>query len=345
MRAPVFWSQPRPNWLAHLLRPLGMLYGMVTANRMDRTGENASLPVICIGNFSVGGTGKTPTAIAIAQALKAQGHKPVFLTRGYAGRLPGPLLVDASVHTADDIGDEPLLLARHAPVVIARDRAAGARLIAQLNASENTAGQTHDMADVIVMDDGLQNPALRKTFALAVVDGAVGFGNGLCLPAGPLRAPLARQFRHVQGLLLVGEGKAGEYAAQLAEQAGKPVFRASLAPDPAIAASLRGERVLAFAGIGRPEKFFDTLGALGAEVVATRPFADHAPLTSEDIASLLATASQQGLQLVTTEKDAARLAHQPEAAQLRAQTIVLPVTLSIMQEGSALHKQLAKLMD
>lgn len=296
MRAPAFWQAPRPTLLARLLAPAGLVYGAVTARRMARPGVRAGVPVICVGNPTVGGAGKTPTALAVAERLGLRGCQAIFLTRGHGGRLAGPAWVVPAGHTAEDVGDEPLLLARQAPTVVARDRAAGAALAAGAGAG------------AIVMDDGLQNPGLEKDLALAVVDGAVGVGNGLALPAGPLRAPLGAQWPWIDALVLIGDGAAGESVAGEAEVLGKPVLRARIEPDAAMASALRGRRVLAFAGIGRPQKFFDTLRACGAEVVASETFPDHHSFTGHEIEAMAARAARDGLLLVTTEKDLVRIA-------------------------------------
>ncbi|MCJ2109543.1 tetraacyldisaccharide 4'-kinase [Methylobacterium sp. E-041] len=313
MRPPRFWQDGPDHPAARLLAPLGRAYGRHTAARMDRPGARAECPVLCLGNFTLGGAGKTPSAIALAALLRDLGRTPAFLSRGYGGRLPGPVLVDPARHGWRDVGDEPLLLARHAPVVVARDRVAGARLCV-------AAG-----ADVVVMDDGLQNPTLAKDLALAVVGAGVGTGNGLAFPAGPLRAPLARQWPHVGGLVLIGEGRAGEGAAgeAVAAQAlarGLPVLRARLVPE---GAAVAGRRVLAFAGIGRPEKVFASLREAGAEIAATRSFPDHHPYRDADLARLAAEAGRLGAELATTEKDHVRL---PEAFAARVR--VLPVRLA-----------------
>lgn len=296
MRAPAFWWRPDPSALARLLRPAGLVYGTVAARRMGRPGGRAPVPVICIGNFTAGGAGKTPTALLVADLLTARGRRPAFLTRGYGGRLAGPVAVDPARHGAAEVGDEPLLLARAAPTIVARDRPAGAALAAERG------------ADAIVMDDGLQNPSLAKDLALAVVDGATGIGNGLPLPAGPVRAPMVAQWPLADAILVVGAGAAGDRVAEEAMRRAKPVLRGRLVPDPAAAAALRGARVLAFAGIGRPEKFFETVRECGAEPVATQAFPDHHPYRMREIAALAAQAEAGGLRLVTTEKDRARIA-------------------------------------
>jgi tetraacyldisaccharide 4'-kinase len=318
MRAPAFWGAPQPTLVAWLLRPAAVLYGAVAAHRMQRVGEPAAVPVICVGNFTVGGAGKTPTALALARILGELGAAPAFLSRGYGGRVAGPVLVDPARHGAADVGEEPLLLARAAPTVVARHRPAGARVGAEAGAT------------VIVMDDGLQNPSLRKDLALAVIDGEAGIGNGLCLPAGPLRAPLSAQWRLVDAVVLVGEGAAGERLAREAGERGKPVHRAAIAPAPEFAERLRGERVLAFAGIGRPEKFFATLRACGAVVARTRAFADHHAYTAAEIASLAEQARREGLVLVTTEKDFVRV--RPLAGDPADAIMAFPVALNFADE-------------
>ncbi len=315
MRAPAFWWKPAPTLTARLLWPFGAIYGALTARRMKRAGAEGGPPVICIGNFVAGGAGKTPTAIAVGQALLALGRKPVFLSRGYGSKAGAPRLVDRARDKAADVGDEPLLLAAIAPCIVATDKLEGARACA-------AAG-----ADVIVMDDGLQNPALAKALRIAVVDGAVGVGNGLCVPAGPLRAPLSAQWPHVDALVVIGPGAPGDALALAAEALGKPVLRGVLAPEPGMAMGLAGREVIAFAGIGRPEKFFATLQALGAEIIETEAFPDHHPFTPREIAGLQARAKRRGAALVTTEKDAVRLG--PAAEQL----LTLPVRLALEDEA------------
>jgi tetraacyldisaccharide 4'-kinase len=320
MRAPAFWAEREPSFAAQLLRPVAAIYGAVAGWRISRAGEQATLPVICVGNFTVGGTGKTPTVLALARMLIQLGERPAFLTRGYGGRLAGPAQVDLERHGPADVGDEPLLLARTAPTIVSRDRPAGARACIAAGAS------------VIVMDDGLQNPSLGKDLALTVLDGANGIGNGLCLPAGPLRAPLAAQWRVVDAIIVVGQGTPGEILADEALSQGKQVLRARLEPGSDAAARLRGRRVLAFAGIGRPEKFFDTLEACGATVVRTRAFADHHPYSENEIRALREAARNESLLPVTTEKDHVRIV--ALGGELAEGVASLPVTLAFADEGA-----------
>lgn len=319
MRAPAFWAGRTPSWTANLLRPAASLYGAVAARRLRRPSARAALPVVCVGNFTIGGAGKTPTALAIAGLLRRMGHRPALLSRGYGGRLAGPVRVDPAAHGPDQVGDEPLLLARAHPTVVSRDRPAGARLCAELGAT------------VVVMDDGLQNPSLVKDLAVAVVDGERGLGNGLCLPAGPLRAPLAAQWPLVQAVILVGPGEAGTAVAGEAQAGGVGVIRAALEPDPAVAAALAGRRVLAVAGIAHPAKFFATLARCGALIEGERAFPDHHPYAASDLEALAARAARDGLMLVTTEKDAVKLQRlaQPSGLAVTA----LPVTLVFEDEA------------
>jgi tetraacyldisaccharide 4'-kinase len=315
MREPAFWWRG-DGAAARLLAPAGAAYGFVAARRMAQPGRPAAVPVLCVGNFTVGGSGKTPTAIAVARLLSRCGRRPFFLSRGYGGRLAGPVRVDAQ--PADMVGDEPLLLARIAPTIVARDRPAGAAAAAQAG------------ADAIVMDDGWQNPSLCKDLAIAVLDGRRGIGNGRVFPAGPLRAPLESQLDHADALMVIGPPAAGaEPAIAAAQRRGLPRFEGELAPDPTVIATLAGARVLAFAGIADPDKFFATLEAGGVAVVARRGFADHHRFTEREVAALLALADRERLMPVTTEKDLARLAGDPRARELVARTTTLPVTLTL----------------
>jgi tetraacyldisaccharide 4'-kinase len=317
VKAPRFWSKPRPTLLARLLQPTGWAYGRATAQRMRGQGERAGAPTICVGNFTVGGAGKTPTALALARMLIRDGRRVAFLSRGYGGpERTEPLLVDAEAHTAAMVGDEPLLLAKLAPCWVGADRVRSARIAVEAG------------ADTLVLDDGLQNPGLIKDVSFAVVDGESGVGNGLCFPAGPLRAPLSAQLPFVQALIVLGGDDAT--ASRIGALApGKPVIRASLEPDALAAAPLIGREVVAFAGIARPEKFYATLRRVGAQIVATRDFADHHPYTQREIEALIEQSRGRGALLATTEKDAVRLS----ARQARS-VVVLPVTLRFEEPAS-----------
>jgi tetraacyldisaccharide 4'-kinase len=291
MRTPGFWYRDA-GALALLLSPLGAAYGAITAWRMRQPGSRAAVPVICVGNPVAGGAGKTPVALAILAGAAVPGERPFALTRGYGGRLSGPILVDPAAHSAADVGDEALLLAEAAPTIVARDRVAGAALATSLGAT------------LIVMDDGLQNPALAKDGSFMVIDGAAGVGNGFCIPAGPLRAPLTAQWPHVDAVILSGAGAAGEH---LARMAGKTAHRIKLEPSSEDLAALAGKPLMAFAGIGRPEKFFATLREAGLDLRTTRGFADHHPYSVNDINTLKEEAQASHQVLVTTSKDLVRL--------------------------------------
>jgi tetraacyldisaccharide 4'-kinase len=408
MRDPAFWWTEHST-AAALLAPLGACYGAIAARNMARPGLRSPAPLICVGNFTLGGAGKTPTAIALARLLLASGHRPFFLSRGYGGRVVGPVLVDnrspalarnagsvsiyppplagedrvgdmgARLSRADslppcgggsgwggapwgtdvphlpiptpspqgggqefaasstlnlapmgagDVGDEPLLLARVAPTVVARDRPAGVKAAAQGG------------ADTIIMDDGLQNPSVNKDLAMAVVDGRRGIGNGRIFPAGPLRAPLEAQLDHVDAVLLVGPaGRAAERAIDAAQRRGVPVLYGDLRPAADAVAALAGKPVLAFAGIGDPDKFFATLEAHGIPATIRKAFPDHHRYAADEISALADCAERNGLTLVTTEKDLARLSGDPAAARLIERSAVLPVTLRF-NEVSAVEAML-----
>ena len=315
MRAPRFWWD-KPGAMAALLSPLAAIYGAVAERRLKQPGARRGIAVICIGNLTVGGTGKTPTAIAVARILIEAGEKPSFLTRGYGGALPGPVTVEKG-HTAAQVGDEPLLLARIAPTVVARRRAAGAALAREQGAT------------VIVMDDGFQNPSLAKDLSILVIDGSRGIGNARTLPAGPLRAPLEAQLDCAHAMLIVGETSGAAPLVIAARSRKLPLFHATLEPDQSAIATLAGKKVLAFAGIGNPEKFFATLAAAGIETPVRRSFPDHHRYRANEAAALIAEAQREGLALLTTEKDMARMQGDPGLAKLAVYARALPVALTV----------------
>lgn len=322
-REPTWWYAA-PGATSRLLEPAGALWGRLARRRMERApAYRASVPVICIGNFTAGGTGKTPLALEVAGLIRAMGLRPMFLSRGYGGRQHGPHWVDAAKDRAGDVGDEPLLLAAAHPTLVSRDRAAGAKAIAEGPAA----------SDVIIMDDGLQNPAIAKDFVVAVVDGARGVGNGRVIPAGPLRAPLDFQLGLVDAVVVNWASDVGSPASPFADRLRRdfegPVLDARIAPT-GDTAWLAAAPVVAFAGIGVPERFFATLRTLGARAMAEVPFPDHHPFTEADATRLLDLARGHGARLVTTEKDRARLAGLGGAlAALRDAARALPVRIKL----------------
>ena len=296
MRPPEFWNHRHGRdaapMIRTLLRPIAWIYAKAVRRRFATTESyDVGIPVICVGNATMGGTGKTPIVIYLLQSLRRMQLNAVGLTRGYGGQQKGPIPVHPR-HTAQDVGDEPLLLARHGPVWVAEGRDDGAR-----------AARSHG-AQIIVMDDGHQNPQLAKTLSLMVVDAETGFGNGCVFPAGPLREPLSDALDRADAIILMKPTADYEIETHLAEQLkGKKVIPAYLAPQ---AEPPRG-KLYAFAGIGRPNKFFDALRRHGGEIVEEIPFADHHPYNDADIESLFLLASEYEASLITTEKDHVRL--------------------------------------
>jgi tetraacyldisaccharide 4'-kinase len=314
MRAPAFWWQPGTGGL---LDPLGALYGAVASARMEKSGDSAGIPVICLGNPTVGGAGKTPAALAVAHLLHAAHQRPFFLSRGYGGRLAGPVRVNPAIHHADEVGDEPLLLARLAPTIVAHNRVAGAKFARFAGAS------------VIVMDDGFQNPSLTKDLAILLIDSRRGIGNGRVLPAGPLRAPLDAQLARAQAVVVVGASDGAAVAIEAAQRRGIAIYRARLEPDFDVVTAIGRRKVLAFAGIGDCDKFFATLTTAGIDVAERASFADHHRYSAVEAQELMTRAQARGLMLVTTEKDSMRFAGDRQLDALAARTSALPVRLVI----------------
>ena len=312
MRAPAFWQAAAgpANWRSWALAPLGWIYGRATARRLASGARTrAPVPVICVGNLSAGGTGKTPAVIALAEMARAARHTPHVVTKGYGGRVTGPLHVDPRRHTARQVGDEALLHAAFADTWVARDRLAGALAAAAAGAS------------LVLLDDGFQDPALWHDLSVVVVDAQSGFGNRRCIPAGPLREPVHAGLARADVLLIVGDAPDIRPITRHVPDT-VSVLCARLAPLQT-GMDWAGLPVLAFAGIGRPEKFFDTLRDLGADVLRTEALDDHAPLSRALLTRLEREAASLGAQLVTTEKDAARL-----PAEFRGRVLSLPVRLT-----------------
>ena len=289
MIAPGFWYGHgiAATALSLALSPVAELWSLGATLRGRATHrERAPVPVVCIGNIVVGGAGKTPVALSLAHRLPGS-H---FLSRGYGGTTVGPTQVDVSRDDHRNVGDEPLLLARIAPCWVARDRPAGARAAAESGAT------------CILMDDGYQDPSLVKDVSLLVVDGHVGFGTGRCIPAGPLRESAGAALARAQAVILLGEDRVG-VSRQFRDV---PILRAKLEPETE-ASGLAGHRVVAFAGIGRPKKFFQMLESLGANLIETHSFPDHHSYTPSEIGRLISAAGSHAAALITTTKDFVRI--------------------------------------
>lgn len=316
MRAPGFWHG-EPGLLSALLSPLGLIYAGATRRRLAQgPRQRVGVPVICVGNLNAGGTGKTPVVIALAERLRDRGVVAHAVSRGHGGTLGGPVRVDERRHSASETGDEPLLLAAFLPIWVAKDRVAGAQAAV-------AAG-----AQVILLDDGFQNPGLAHDLSIVVVDAHVGFGNGRVIPAGPLREPIKTGLARADIVLSVGDAAAqARFSARWGQAVTLPRVSGSLEPLP-MGLPLKGLPVLAFAGIGRPEKFFQTLKAMGADIRATHALSDHQPLSDALMTRMLREARAIGAQVVTTEKDAVRL-----PSPLRAQVMTVPVRLRVADWG------------
>ena len=308
MRAPEFWHSK--GLLSTLLAPAGWVWAMGARIRAGRGGAPSPVPVICVGNLTVGGVGKTPVAAAIARLIPGA----QFLSKGYGGRENGPLLVDLHEHSYDQVGDEPLLLAEVGPCWMAKDRVAGAEAAASAGAR------------CLIMDDGFQDPKLIKDLSILVVDGHTGFGNGRCMPAGPLREPVSVGLKRADAVVILGEDRHG-----IAERvAPLPVVKAYLEAE-AEASVLHGRKVVAFAGIGRPAKFFHTLEHLGADVAEGYAFPDHHPYHPGEIAELQRAALNHSAILITTAKDVVRV-----PAHFRDELAVLQMDIAFEDETALL---------
>lgn len=332
MKAPAFWWR-QIGLRALCLMPISLVVALVARLRLRGRGRSFDLPVICIGNPVVGGAGKTPTALAIATLLRDAGYKTVFISRGYGGRLRGPVLVDEEIHSAHDVGDEPLLLSRSGPTIISKERASAIAL------AEESA------FDVALMDDGFQNPSVQKDYSFLVVDARRGVGNGLVLPSGPLRAPLGEQLERADSLVVIGHGPEAQTIVRPAAKRAMRIFEAIIAPDAKTVDRLGDDPVMAYAGLGRPSKLFDTLKEIGKPPIASVGFADHHMFTADDARILLSESWYHAARLVTTEKDYARL---PEdlsiLGELKRNSIPLPITLTFDDQVTIL-RELKPLID
>ncbi len=313
MKTPSFWDHK--NIMGALLIPVSWLwlFGAFLRQKLATKGRS-SLPVICIGNVSVGGTGKTPLTAHLCYLLRKKGYQPAVLTRGYGGKEKGPLIVQPSLHGVADVGDESLMLSMNELVIVSRDRLRGAYFI-----------QRSTDANVIIMDDGMQNPWLEKDMTIGVFDGGTGCGNSWIFPAGPLRQSLASGLKQLSVAVINGKDETG-LLSQLTDAV--PVISGSLIPDPKTVADIKNKRLIAFAGIGRPTRFFKTVAICGADVVRTLAFADHHPYSDADLTRLHQDAVQQGAELVTTLKDWMRL-----PPEWRDRVNVLPVSMSFGEEA------------
>ena len=329
MKVPQFWYNYPKNQsvLSTILGPLGSVYAAATALRVARSDVmTANCPIICVGNLNVGGTGKTPTVIRLAEMAKSMSAKPVILSRGYGGSLKGPIKVNRIWHEADQVGDEPLLLASFATTIVSNNRANGVKAAEEL------------CPDLIILDDGFQDPSIKKTKSLIVVDAEKGFGNGRCLPAGPLREPVERGLRRADAVLSIGDEQAqANFALQWGKRIPCPLIKAELKPLETGQNWSDGE-YFAFAGIGHPDKFFKTLENLGANLVHREALSDHATPSVAFLKRIKTVANDKGVQLVTTEKDAVRL-----PKKFKKEILTLPVRLSL-NNCKALEKFLMSAM-
>lgn len=336
---PSWWYRNPQSIVGQILQPVAWIYGSIAARRFQREpSTRLPIPVICIGNFTAGGTGKTPLAIWMARCLADMQLKPVFLSRGYGGRMSGPHLVQPDIDRAIVVGDEPLLLAAHAPVVVAKDRGRGGTYIV-----------SQKLGDVIIMDDGLQNPSLHKDLVVSVVSAERGVGNAKVIPAGPLRAPLAQQLARTD-VIVVNQGTAPSAASEGATHSQLPAWRPEEFGGLVAAACVRARDesewvrdrpLLAFAGIGNPDRFFNLLHQLGGDVCQTRTYRDHQPISDDEAIALVRDADELGCQLVTTEKDIVRLdpTSAPQAA-LREQCRAVGIELTVIENETQLRSRI-----
>lgn len=323
--APPFWWK-KNSWQGYALSPVSYLYGRVAAKRMAmKPTAKVEVPVICVGNFVVGGAGKTPTVHMLAKFARTQGFKVGILSRGHGGAITTPTVVQLDKHNAHDVGDEALLHAQNSTTVISANRVVGAELLIKQDCT------------IILMDDGFQNPALHKDFNLVVTDAKRGLGNGFAMPGGPMRVPFKHQLLHADAVLITGKGNASDTVIRKTARAAKPVFLSTT--DVIGRTKYKGEKALAFAGIADPTKFFDTLKDVGVELVAQQGFGDHHVFTEEECADLIDRSKAQKLQLFTTEKDAARLKGMGEA-QEKVLELSEVVRIALKPEDPAMLKRI-----
>ncbi len=310
--SPPFWWR-QADWRAWALAPFSAIYAKAARHRLETAPRRRiGAPVLCVGNFTVGGAGKTPVAMALAREAQRQNLNPGFLSRGYGGSISAPHLVDPDHDSAKHVGDEPLTLAAAASTVVSPDRLQGAELLI-----------SHG-CDFIIMDDGFQSAQIHMDYALLVVDSERGLGNGHTIPGGPMRARLVDQMRHADAILKIGDGDAADEVVRQAARAGRPVYQALTRP--ILDSEISGERFVAFAGIGHPAKFFRSVMEAGGQVVIHRGFPDHHFYSEDEARDLLATAAASNCRLITTAKDHARLRHGGEALrELAARSLVLEI--------------------
>ncbi|MBT7356997.1 MAG: tetraacyldisaccharide 4'-kinase [Rhodospirillaceae bacterium] len=288
MKAPWFWKKGGCPVTRFLLSPFGMLYGLITKYRMSRNaGWQSPRPVICIGNLVAGGAGKTPVVIDLAKRIQSA----QVLSRGYGGSERGPVKI-SSEHIAAQVGDEPILISSTSQIWVSDNRQAGCQAAIE------------DGAKAVILDDGFQDPSIKKDLSLIVVDGGYGFGNGHCIPAGPLREGISNGLSRADAVVIIGDDTS-ESEALIKGRC--PVLHATLVPN-ADDQDWQHKKVVAFAGIGHPEKFFQTLRDLDCTICETVSFADHHPFTQSELDDLKRRATQHGATLVTTQKDLVRIA-------------------------------------
>ena len=292
IKTPHFWTEL--SWQSVILFPVSYIwrFGHYAQQKILNTKET-EIPVICVGNLTVGGSGKTPVVITLCRFLSGIGKSTSILTRGFGGKEKGPIFVSTNLHQSLDVGDEPLMMAHSLDVCVSRNRPLGANHILDKK-----------KYDCIVMDDGLQNPTLKKDLNIAVFDGKFGIGNGFLLPAGPMRQKLEVGIQNIDLVIFNGKDETG-----LGQKIPPhiPIFTGELQPDEEIVEKMKNRRVYGFAGIGNPSRFFKTLNNIGADLVGEAHFADHHPYTNADLTQLYEEAMQSGAELVTTQKDWMRL--------------------------------------